>query len=337
MPGASVRWRRLDEDFEVVGHGGMWFRDQTTVVAATEVIGPASITELRRAVDRCRREKYDGDYRFEIYDAPPEQLAFDEGMFMPLPVSIELADRRTFLTLELPLAPEEEAQNRFEVAMVLSPLLMRSRAKLIEFSADTEMTATVYRLTIEIGVRGRTVGDAVELGVDLLRLWEASAGGGFTPATVADLLRAQRPELLIGQPEAEWFEAKQAPYGLGENLEEIELAKDVAALANRPEGGLLVIGLVTAKQGGRDVVKRVRTQTDEPAPAAAIPPEPRQVDLSATARPARRGGRGRAGPRVADGHGSAAARVAVALPRFRRRGWEQGARQPFLASAASRR
>lgn len=34
----------------------------------------------------------------------------------------------------------------------------------------------------------------------------------------------------------------------------------MSALANRPEGGLLIIGLVTRHQDGRDVVTRVRTQ-----------------------------------------------------------------------------
>jgi hypothetical protein len=94
-----VRWRPSDEEFEVVGHGRMWFSDQTTVTAAAEVIEPASLTEPRRAVDRCRHDMYDGEYRFEIYDAPAEQLARDVEMFMPRPVSVELADRRTILNL----------------------------------------------------------------------------------------------------------------------------------------------------------------------------------------------------------------------------------------------
>jgi hypothetical protein len=62
------------------------------------------------------------------------------------------------------------------------------------------------------------VGDAMQIGNALLVLWHASLGGGLSPSTGVDLMRAQRPELLVGQPETEWFEAKQAPYGLGHDL-----------------------------------------------------------------------------------------------------------------------
>jgi hypothetical protein len=224
------------------------------------VIEPASLTELRRAVDRCRRDRYDGKYFFEIYDAPIDQLAQDEEMFRSRPVSLELAHRYTLLDLTLVLARDAPAQDDREVAVILSHLLLRMGARLVEFTADTQVAATVYRASVHINPRGLTVGEALRMGADLLLLWEASVGGSLTPATAAGLVRAQRAELLIGQPESEWFEAKQAPYRLGDGLQEIELAKDVSALANRPEGGLLVIGLVTGKQRGRDVVTRVRTQ-----------------------------------------------------------------------------
>jgi hypothetical protein len=74
------------------------------------------------------------------------------------------------------------------------------------------------------------------------------------------LIRAKRADLLVGTAENEWFEAKGVAYRLGADLDEIELAKDVSAFANRPEDGLLVVGLVTRKRAGRDVVVRARPQ-----------------------------------------------------------------------------
>jgi hypothetical protein len=260
MPGARVRWRRSDDQFEVLDHGRMWFEDQTTVAAAAEVIEPASLTELRRAVDRCRRDRYEGDYGFEIYDASIEQLAQSEDMFFPRPVSLELTDKCAILNLQLAISADERPQDRHEVASILAPLLLRLGVKFVDFAVDRQMTATVCLASVVINPRGLTVGEALAMGSDLLMLWEASANGTLTPGTAADLIRAQRAELLIGQSESEWFEAKQAPYRLGDVVEEIELAKDVSALANRPEGGLLVIGLVTRHRDGRDVVTRVRTQ-----------------------------------------------------------------------------
>jgi hypothetical protein len=260
MAGARVRWRRSDQDFEVLDYGRMWFTDQTTIAAAAEVIEPASLTELHHAVDRCRRDMYDDDYFFEIYDAPIEQLSRDEEAFGPLPVSLKFSDAYTILNLVLVHDPGEPAQDGREVAALLSPLLFRMRATFLDFTVYTEIAVAVCRASVSINSRNLTVGEALRIGSELLLLWEASLGSGLTPATAADLVRAGRADLLIGQFESEWFEVKEAPYGLGDPLQEIELAKDVSALANRVEGGLLVIGLVTARRGERDVVSRVRTQ-----------------------------------------------------------------------------
>ena len=260
MSGALVRWRPSDDEFEVLGHGRMWFSSYTDVVAPAEVIEPASLTELRRAVDRCRRDRYEGDYSFAIYNAPPDQLAKDEEMFFSLPVSLELTETHTLVKVGLAFAAGEPPQNQHEVTSVLSPLLSRSGVKLVGFSMDEQMTATVYQVSISINPRGLTVGRALQVGSDILLLWEASIGGALTPATAADLIKSGRGDILIGQFESEWFEAKQAPYRMGDAVEEIELAKDVSALANRSAGGLLVIGLVTKHLGERDLVSRVRPQ-----------------------------------------------------------------------------
>jgi hypothetical protein len=238
----------------------MWFSDLTTVTAAAEVIEPASLTELLHAVDRCRRDMYDGDYVFNVYDETLDQLLEEEEMFTPRPVSLELAPDLSILNLELPLATDVAAQEECEVAAILAPLLLRMGAVLADFSAEGFTTMTLYRASIAIRPRGLTVGQALGMGSDLLLLWQASLGGRLTPLTAADLVRAKRTDLLVGQPESEWFEAKQAPYRLEDEREQIELAKDASALANRPDGGLLVIGLVTRHRDGRDVVTRVRTQ-----------------------------------------------------------------------------
>ena len=221
----------------------MWFSDQTTVVAALEVIEPASLTELRRAVARCRRDMYPGDYTFDLFDAPADQLASQEDIFVAEPISLTLGEKRTTMTVALALASEEPAEGCDEVSELLAPILRRTATTIVEFSAEEQTTATIQYLTVEVNSRGRTVGEVIQLGFDLLRLWGASVGGQLTPATIADLIRAQRADLLVGTAENEWFEAKGAAYCLGDDLDEIELAKDVSALANGPEGGLLVVGL----------------------------------------------------------------------------------------------
>jgi len=260
MSGARVRWRRVSRDFEVVDHGLMWFFRHKIVAAAAEVIEPASLTELRRAVDRCRRGSEDS-YQFAIFDAPVDQLAQDEEIFIPRSVSLEFTDKDVILNFGFRIAPGDPVQDRRQMTDILTPLLLKTGARLVDVTVDQQKGVTDCQ--VSINPRGLTVGEALEVGSDLLALWEASVGGTLTAETVADLIRAQHAELLIGQAENEWFEAKQAPYQLDNAAAAIELAKDVSALANRPEGGLLIIGLVTRHQDGRDVVTRVRTQPIE--------------------------------------------------------------------------
>jgi hypothetical protein len=88
----------------------------------------------------------------------------------------------------------------------------------------------------------------------------AALGGHLSPATIHDLLLAKRSDLLVGQPESDWLECKGRPYRLREPLQRFELAKDIAMLANRPDGGVLLIGPATKKKEGHDVIRSVNPQ-----------------------------------------------------------------------------
>jgi hypothetical protein len=264
VAGAKVRWRLDDERFEVLGHGDLWFgEDGETIIGAAAVVEPAALSEMRRAIDRYRSTMYDRELDLEVYDEPAELIAEAPEFFQPRDVSLTFAHDRTLITITTAVALDEKRLDRWETTAVLYPVLSRHRATVVEFVEDRQIAATVYRMVVEISPRGRTVGHAMAIGADILHLWEAILHGGLTPATVVDLLRAQRPELLVGQPETVWFEAKQAPYRLDDPLQRIELAKDVAALTNQREGGLLVIGLATRKRRDVDVVAGVRPQPME--------------------------------------------------------------------------
>ncbi|MFE0457785.1 helix-turn-helix domain-containing protein [Kitasatospora sp. NPDC058965] len=66
---------------------------------------------------------------------------------------------------------------------------------------------------------------------------------------VVAALSSGRPQDLIGTTEAEWIDFKTAPYDLKEPRGKAELAKDVAAFANRA-GGLIVCGIKAAQRSG---------------------------------------------------------------------------------------
>ena len=82
--------------------------------------------------------------------------------------------------------------------------------------------------------------DCLDLAQVVTLILDAVLGSGaFDRSAVADLVRAGRPDLLIGQPENQWFDAKRGPYVIRGDGARFEFAKDVAAFANTG-GGLIV-------------------------------------------------------------------------------------------------
>lgn len=81
----------------------------------------------------------------------------------------------------------------------------------------------------------------------------------YSKDEIIELLRAGNFEALIGEFESDWLECKRQPYALDSDVQKVEIAKDVASLANA-NGGLLLIGLSTAKSPthGVDQIDRVR-------------------------------------------------------------------------------
>lgn len=253
---ARVRWRLKDEEFEVKDHGRLWFGDSAMIVGATDVAEPAGLTELNHALDRYRATMYDGDFELAVYDESEECLRSEEEFLSPRPIGLEFGGGHTFVIVQGVFEPTMRF-NQAELAARLRPQLQRYRATLMPISEDVTATSNFVRLTFEISPRGRSVRDALAIGDDLDRLWQATLGGELSPETVRDLVHAQRPQLLIDQIESDWLECKGRPYRLADPLEQLELAKDIAMLANRPDGGVLLIGPVTRTRGDRDVIRKI--------------------------------------------------------------------------------
>lgn len=259
MAFARVRWQLKDEEFEVEGHGRLWLGERNAIAGAAEAAEPASLTELNHALDRFRASMGDGDCELLVYDAPEEEAHSEEDALNPRPISLEFGGGHTFVVIHAAFEADVEF-DQAELAARLHPQLQRHRATLMPISEDVVGSAKFVRLTFEISPRGRSVGDALRIGDDLERLWLATLGGTLSPDTTHDLLLAERPELLIGQAESDWLECKGRAYCLKDPLQRFELGKDVAMLANRPDGGVLLIGLATKTQGDLDVIKKIVPQ-----------------------------------------------------------------------------
>jgi hypothetical protein len=104
--------------------------------------------------------------------------------------------------------------------------------------------------------------DAWHIGEDAAALIDVVQGDEIPRSMALDLLRSSRWGVFKGLSESDWFEAKGAPYAeanrrLGKNWK-YELAKDVAAFANSPEGGIIVIGMITEDEGDGEVITGFR-------------------------------------------------------------------------------
>jgi hypothetical protein len=67
-------------------------------------------------------------------------------------------------------------------------------------------------------------------------------------------LRRRDPAALLGERECAWLDVKAGVYRLDQPKGSEELAKDVAAFANTPDGGLLLVGFSTKKEHGEEIL-----------------------------------------------------------------------------------
>lgn len=267
MAVTTCRYDRSEEVIWVGDEGRLWVGEDGGLVGARDAVSRGSLASLRAAVQRASHYLGLGtEVGITLYDAPEDQLLVDEEAFNPPPVEITVLPDRCLVTCTM-VADLGTRFDRFELTAQLAAVLARRRLIVVELSVHDEVAITVAHLTCELRGRGRTLGDGADAADDVLALWDAALSGGLSAATTVDLIRAQRPELLVGQAESNWLEVKQEPYRLGERAQEFELAKDVAALGNTLNGGILVIGLATTKREGVDVISKVR-----PIPVGLIDP-----------------------------------------------------------------
>lgn len=78
----------------------------------------------------------------------------------------------------------------------------------------------------------------------------------LTTGQIIDALARNDTSQLIGAVETEQVDFKLGPYVLTENYQKWELAKDVAAFANR-RGGVIVVG-IRAERGVNEIVETAR-------------------------------------------------------------------------------
>lgn len=239
MRGAMRRWHRRYEAHMAVARGEALYPERVW-------IGLRDIPEL----EFQRRVRRDPDWLSATHQTIP-----------PTSPAIFLDDEEKIWSRCAIRREDRPAPT--DIRRLLGAFLGRNGAAAkIEVEEFEEHEGRGFTLTVDLNrgfPRGATVADAWRLAEEARALIGVAEGGELPRAGAVDLLRAGRWDTFLGQAESEWLEAKGAPYDhlqprMGPNWR-YELAKDVAAFANSPDGGLIVLGMVTKDEGGGDVIR----------------------------------------------------------------------------------
>jgi hypothetical protein len=247
----TIRYRARDEVMLTRDGYDLPWHEYSGRYAPLEAVRFVTLADLRLAMlgeaTNYGREcelglSLDPTERFSTSDSWQERPYFTVGLDGRLIIAVD----------DLVLGDEDE--EGAELLELVGPLLRAAGATSVEVDVSSWPFVS---LRFELPKRGRTVEDAYRLGEAIVLLVDAAREGIFTPQSALMILRAGRPDLLLGQPESSWLEAKRMAYELARDAGRIELAQDVARFANAEAGGLLVVGIATHKALGVDTLSAV--------------------------------------------------------------------------------
>ena len=197
----------------------------------------------------------------EVSDVP-------EGYFDPEdgggPIGFELVGRDLLVSIihfaDWPADSDEHAALN-KVRELVTPFLDHQRAKLHSVEVEdlwSNDMALAIRIRVATPWRGRSAAELLEVGEATLRLCDSFSSSSIDRDSVADLVRGGCAELLIGQPEGNWLDAKAEEYDLRTTRGKISLAQAVSRFCNGEDGGLIVIGAKAKKIPGGEEIRQVR-------------------------------------------------------------------------------
>jgi hypothetical protein len=241
MPSPAIKYEAREGTLTVKGFGLLLTHGSGDFVAPVVVVEGLSLAELKAALLRWAEDYRERDARLQVSDDSPEHFG-EDSLVRSTGIGLEagkLVIQASAMSIERP--PSQE-----ELTAPLIPLLRRRRAAVTHVEVYETSGYWVVTVSVAWSPRGARVRDAIDFADDVEALLGAGLGGAITLPIALDLVRASRSELLIGMRESDWLEVKSAPYRLDEPTEQIELAKDVAAMANSG-GGMILLGAKAKK------------------------------------------------------------------------------------------
>jgi hypothetical protein len=246
-----VRYLKRDEALRIEGMEAFSRIDREVFFGPLEVLAPASVAAIRRELVRYWESEgwvFGSDhgrarsYVDMITWSDESASTFDDDRSLASPCEIVLTHDKGIALDVTVYGVDVTRIGAADMTAIIEPLLTRRRARLESIELGDTEPGPSWELRIRPSIRNRTVAEIAALGDDVIALAAAAASGDVNRETALDLLRSGRAELLVGQPESDWLEAKSVAYDLGTDRAKIELAQDVARFANSERGGLIIVG-----------------------------------------------------------------------------------------------
>jgi hypothetical protein len=258
--GARVRSQgRFGELVLYLGDNEVGRNDASQWVAHIDQLGGTTASAPRQAMLKLARAKCESAVL--VSDTPLEW--FDPEESFVLPASFHLVEGDLFLRVTVIMRDEEEddARQTRLIERTLKPLLLRQSLQLEHVERDWYRSSPgpeaewVFHLHIRCTIRGRSMAQLLDAGLDCSRLLESADTGSLTRETVADLVRGGHVDLLVGQPEGEWLEVKRQEPPRGDEGK-CDIARAVGRFCNG-SGGVVLYGLASRKVDGLDVISKL--------------------------------------------------------------------------------
>ena len=112
-------------------------------------------------------------------------------------------------------------------------------------------------VTLRFDLRRRTVSSQLAAAEDVGGLLQAYDSGALSRETATDLVLGGHSEVLIGQNEGDWLEAKTTHYDVATLVGQAELAPAAARFTNSSSGRLVVVGMRTRNAPAGEVVAKI--------------------------------------------------------------------------------
>ena len=223
-------------------------------VGRIEDVGGIRAAALQSVLRRANGDNLGSD-TFEVVEN--QEPGFDED-YVGSDVHFAISEGRLVLqaitTIEEWIDAEGELLKRLQ--QLVRPLLLRTRSHLSDAEVHDGQSQGPWAVSVTIvpSLRGRTVSELYGLAKDVIALLDAASTGSLTLWSVVHLVLAGRGDVLIGQPECQWLDAKSQDYNLNDDAGKISIAQDVARFANAEDGGAIVVGLRTKQVPGGEVI-----------------------------------------------------------------------------------